>query len=77
MILGGGGLPQPEKIKSPDSTPENSHVGKEYDIVIQQLLLAFRLGDDRLVHSNKSDGKSKVRGNKDESYAHSNASQEK
>ena len=65
------------KIKSPDSTSGKPHVGKEDDIVLQQLLLAFGLGHDRLVDSKKSDGNPKMKENKAESDAHSIAPQEK
>ena len=59
------------KITSPDSIPGNPRVFKDDDIVLQQILLAFGLGDNRLVHSKKSEGKPKVSENKAESNAHS------
>ena len=65
------------KIVSNDSTPVNPHVGKEDNIFLQRLLLAFGLGDDRLVGSKKSHRKPKVRKNNAEIDAHSIASQDK
>ena len=41
------------KIASTDSIPGKSHLGKEDDIVLQQLLLTFGLGDKRLIDSMK------------------------
>ena len=65
------------KIASTDNNPGKPHVGKDDYIVLQQLILAFGLGDDKLVHSMKYDGKPKVKGNRAESDAHSLASQDK
>ena len=44
------------KIESIDSIPGKPYVGKEDDIVLQQLLLTFGLGDKRLIDSMKYDG---------------------
>ena len=49
------------KIAYTGSAPGKQHVGKYDNIVLQQLLLAFGLEDDRLVHSMKSDRIPKVK----------------
>ena len=65
------------KIASTDSTLGKPHVGKEDGIVLQQLLLEFGLGDDRLVYSKISDRNPKIKENKAESDAHSRVPQNK
>ena len=65
------------KIAPTDSTPGKPHVGKEDNIFLQQLILAFGLGDDRFVYSKKYVRKSKVIENKAEKDAHSRASQDR
>ena len=61
------------KIFSNDITLENPHVGKQYNIFLQQILFLFGLGDEILVDYNKSDGKPKSKDNKAGSDAHYNA----
>ena len=39
------------KIMPPDCSPKMPHLGKEDDTVLQQLLLAFGLGDNGIVQS--------------------------
>ena len=65
------------KITPPGNTLRKPHVGKENDIVLQQLLLAFGLGGDGSVNSKKSVKKSKVRENKAVNDTHSRATQDK
>ena len=63
-------------IIPPDSTMGNPHVSEEYSIVLWQLLLAFGLEGDRLVHSKKTVMKLKVRKFKDRSDVNSVISQD-
>ena len=65
------------KIAPTDSTPGKPHVGKENNILFQQLLLVFGLGYDRFVYSKKYVRKSKVIENKAGRDAHSRASKDK
>ena len=65
------------KIASTGSTPGKPRVGREDNIVLQQLLLAFGLGDDRLVLYNKSVNDLKVGEKKARGNVHSRASQDK
>ena len=65
------------KITPSVSNLVNPHVGKDNDIVLQQLLLAFGLEGDGIIHYDKSVKKSKVREKKAVSDTHSQASQDK
>ena len=53
------------KITPPGSNLGNPYLGKDDDIVIQQLLLAYGLEGDGIIYYEKSAKKSKVRENKD------------
>ena len=53
------------KITPPDSNQRNPHVGKDDDIVLQQLLLEFGLEGDGIIYNEKYVKKLKVRKNKE------------
>ena len=52
------------KITPTGSNLRKTHIGNDDDIVLQQLLLAFVLECEGIIHYEKSVEKSKVRGNK-------------